>query len=642
MSSTADQVQQRVQQALHEFERLAVSDQPPTEVLKRVAELVSQTTRSTGAIVWTPQDAGGEVFAPAARLGQASSLALDENSQPPGPVLEALRKCATGNRPMAVSPDQSEFAGTQLQRATQFFIPIDSLGRIMGVLHLINEADVDPKVYRQYIAFAQQGTQAAGMYLARRQSQVLQEDAASNAALMRLSGRLLTIKGAGNLLHETANQARPLLKADRVAAVGYWGGAKEVSFSDALDTNRKAVLVRAVEALADAVRRRQVPMSFTRNQELEEEDDGLGPLLEDVWELSNAEAVCLTPMRDGDDIVGVMWAEYPTADEAGRRASTQQEISQQAGPILAQTIAWEQRPLRRTSDAIAAIKARPGSAALRALVTLTLVAAFVYLAFFRPMPLYLRGDAKLEPSEMAIVAAPAGGQVDQVNVRGGQVVRAGQVLVEMDATEFQLELQETLRAIEGERVSLDAARSEGERSDIRAASLRIEQLEVRREALERKIDRAQVRSLIDGVVLSRNTQHLEGRNVSQGETMLQVANLSSFDLVVELKESDLTLVENSLREGRAVPVSFLSRPWPDRIQQAQITDLQSLSPTSSPDEHNQQHLFRVTVSVDLQGLNPQLALANPTGRARLDVGESSAAYRYGRRVWRFIQMTLLF
>lgn len=645
MTPTADQVQQLVQQALRRFEQLVVSDRPTGEVLQSMVQTLAQPTGASGVLAYMPTDRSGQQFMVTARYGDSSPLALDGSGQLTPPVAEAVRSAMQQAKPVVVSPEQESFLGTDLSDATQFYIPIDAVGRVMGAVHLILPGGLDPKVYRQYIAFAQQGARSAGMYLARRQSEVLQQDAASGHTLLKLTRQLLPLEKPVDVIHELANQARPALEAQRVAVIGYPKGKRDpglVRFSDAVDTNRKAVLVRSVQMLAEAVREREAPMTFTRQQELADEDEPLAPLLEELWNLGNAQAVSLMPLRGEREVVGVMVAEFGRTDQASQKASTQQELCQQTGPILARTIELHRRPLRRTSSLLAKVKDRPVPALVRAVIVAAVVATLVKLLAFTPVPIHVRGDARLEPAQMAVMSAPHAAQVEQVLVETGDEVEEGQLVARMDASDLRLQLAETNKSIEEQWVRLRSARSQNKQSQVRAAQLRIDQLEIRRQRLQRDLEQAEVRSMIAGTVLTEAPRRLEGQTVREGDTLIETADLSEFELVVDLREEDVALVERALSEGREVPLSFLSRPWPNQVQHARITNLKSISPTSAPDQQSQQHLFKVRVAVELEGLSPRLVMANPSGRAKLHVGEGSVLYRYGRRVWHFLRMTLLF
>ncbi len=648
MSQATDQVQQRVQQALRDFEQLSTSDEQPSEVLKQMVGSLARTTTALGATAFMPTpggEPGQRSFTSVARIGPLSNAAAGADGKPLPAVASVLNQTFQQSKPAIAAPDQIEFKGTELLHTTQFYIPIDAMGKVLGVLHLIEPAELDPKLYRQYVAFAQQGARAAGMYLARRQSQVLQEDAASSAALLRSTHQLLAITDPADLIHELANQGRALLHAQRIAVVGYWGAGDatgSVGFSDAIEINRKAVLVRAVEMIADTVRSRQVPMSFAKGQKLEDDEAALDPLLEQIFSLGGAGALCVTPIRAGHDVVGVMLAEYADADQASAKSSIQQDLCHHSGPILQAAIDWRRRPLRRTSALLAAVRDKPISYTAKILGAIALTAAIIYALFIMPVAMVVRGEAKLEPAHTATSAAPFAGRIVSVKVTTGQSVKKGDLLLQLDDADLQLDLARTLTGIRGEEVEAEAAFIKGDRPANTAAQLRGEQLQIKAKALRAQIDRAQIRSQIDGVVLTERPQQFEGMNVSEGDVIMRIADLSRFDLIVDLSESDVSLVEESVRGGRPVPVTFLSRPWPDIEQRTEVRDLLSLSPSSQPDEAKKNHIFHVTAPLTLNGLSPQLALANPTGRARLDVGQASIAQRYGRHLWRFIQMTLLF
>ena len=640
MSQAADQIQQVVQRALSEFESLSASELAPSSVMSQMITTLSRATAATAAVAWMPNRRDGSQMA-VARYGE-SKIAFSEEGLPLASVIETVEQATADNKPTIVSPDQQIFSGTELAKTTQFFVPMDAAGHVMGVLQVIHSADLDPKVYRQYIAFTQHAARAAGVYLARRQSQVLAEESASHASMLKVVTQLLSEDKPHDLIHELANAARPMLQAQRVAVVGYWKRKSDVQFSDAVDVNRKAVLVRAVEMLADTVRQREVPMTFIRHRPLEDEDDALGPLLEDIYSLGAAEVVCMTLIRHEDRVVGVMLVEYASTDQADQATPNQQVICQQAGPILDRAIATWYRPLRRTSRVLGAWRDKPLSFTAKIIAAIVLVVSLLWGVFFVPAPMYVRADARLEPAHLGVITAPVEGRVDKVVVQTGQPVKAGQTLAAIEDTDIRLRLVEVNKAIDGEQVKLEAARAKGDAPAVRTSELRIDQLSVRQRILQRDLDRTQVKSLIDGVVLTERLDQLEGRTIAVGDALVHVADLGHFELVMEVLEEDLALVENALRNERPVTVDFLSRAWPDRVQHATITDLGALSPTSGPDEANQQHVFRISVPIELQNMSPQLVLANPTGRAKLEVEPASLAYRYGRRVWRFIQMTLMF
>jgi len=642
MSQTADQVQRLVQQALGEFEQLMASDEKPSQVLRKMLETLLRTTAGTGAVAWMLKDPQNPQMNIVAQVGETASLVTDPDGNVLPPLVEALSQSTSQRKPIIVAPDQPDFQKSDLHGACQFIVPVDAMGRVLGAIQLIHSRELDPKVYRQFVMFTQQAARAAGLYLARRQANVLREDLTTATRMLKLSHLLLKLRKPQEVTHELANLARGLIKAQRVSVVGYWRGKTDVQFSDVVQVNRKAVLVRAVEMLADVARERKVPMVFTKGQELEPEEEALLPLMEQLFELGSAEAAVVTPMMSGKHVVGVIISEFEDASEASERSAMQNELAQQAGPILEQAVQWRYRPLRLFSDVLAAIRDRPFVAMLKTAIFAGIIAAFVWFFFLVPVPMPVYGDARLDPAHLAQLTMPEAGRVDEVFVKSGQIVKKGQVVAQMDDMDLRLELGETEKRIDAYRVRVDAARLEGKVADVRTAQLQIEQLELRKRSLERRIERAKIRSLIDGVVLDDRPERIQDMTKKEGDVLMLVADLSSFELVVEVEESDMALIEEELREGGEVPVAFLSKPWPDLVQETEVSRIEQISATSKPNEYQTQHVYKVIVPIELQGMTPQLVLANPTGRARLDTPPRSRAYRYGRGVWRFLQMTLFF
>ena len=647
MTPQLDQVQQQIRSAIQTFDRLGGSDDPPNQVIAEALEALVSASGSEAAVAWMPTTADDPTMQPVGRAGQ-TAVVVGEDGAPLPAVAQALEQAWSQRKVVVVAPSQSAFADTALHNATQFYVPVEASSRSLGVLHLINNRELDPKSYRDYVAFAQKAALSLGLYLVKRKTDLVAEDAAGASALLRVVHQLLQSDEPADVLSDLANLCRPQLNAQRAAAVGYWADRPEVVFSDVVDTNRKAVLVKTVEQLADAARQRKTPLSYRRDQTLDGEDELLGPLIDQLFSVSKADAVTLTPMYADKEIVGVVVAEYAQPDDAARRAGLQQEISRQAGPILARSAHWHRRPLRKLSNLLWSVKRKPASAARKAAIVVGILLALLVVLFFVPVPLYVRADARLEPMTVASLSAPLSATVESVNVRQGDRVREGDRLMEMDYGQLQLELAGVVTSIKQQKVMQRSAEDEAANGNkkavaqARAAQLRVEQLEIERQRIKRRINRSTITAPMDGRVLSDHPEQLQGMMRSEGDPLMQLADLTRFYLVIEVDEADIGLISQSIESDRSVPVTFLSHVAPDQPHETQIEALSSVAPTSTPNATRRRPVYDVTVPITLTGPSTDLALANPTGRAKLHVGSSSIAYRYGRRAWRFVQMTLLF
>lgn len=647
---TTEQISQQVRQTLAQLQQLAQSDQPTAQVVHRMLDLLVQTTQCNAALAWLGGKRSNEAdlsFHLAGRAGHADP-SLNEEGGPLPPVAEALGNCfAQPDKAMVVSPDQAEFADTPLSPFVQFYLPIAATERTLGVLQLIAPGELDPKVYREYVAFAQQTARAITEYLNRRRGALRDEEASRTSGLLQMVRRLAEIDDPEAALHEAASSARRLLGAQRAAAVKLWDKRPKVLFADTLDTHRKAVVVRAARLLAEQAQQREVPMVFARGRELDEEERDLAPLIDDLFDQGSAQSICIVPIHDGDAAIGALICEYE-AQEPGESASFQQQVAEQVGPMLGRLVRWRQRPLRRTAGLIEKIKRHPRAAAVRTAVIVAIIALLGVGLFATPVPVPIRVDARLEPLAMATVTAPFAGQVDNVLVRSGDDVSAGQPLIELNTDDLQAQFAEVTKQIEIHRVKRELAHREAtrqggaSRADVREAELQIARLEIRRGRIERMIEQATIRAPMAGRVLNEDLEQLAKRNLREGDGVVQIGDLRHFRLTMDIEEADLAPIQRRLADGHDVPVTFISRSLPDVTHTATIADLGAFSPTAVGDPQKQKHVFHATVPIELEGEAKQLAMANPSGRARLDVGTGSVVYRYFRRAYHFFRMKLWF
>lgn len=639
---TTNQAQQAVREALSAFEKLSESNARPTEILNQFLSALQQASGALGTGLWMPANQEMDAFQPIGLIGQASELTVDESRTPFTQINVVISRCWQDKRVIAAPPGEETFTGMQIGNTTQFYVPVQVGGRIMGVLHAIYSSDIAHETYREYAGFAQECAKNIAIYLNRRQNEVSQIDAEGYQLKFEALYELLKLDSPDDFLHELANQSRRLLDAQRVAVIGYHKKKPVSMFSDVLNVDRKAVLVRSFEMLADEVVAQDVPLSFNIETPLDDEHLHLGVALEPIFDAGESDAICLTPIRDEDSIIAVMVGEYESADKASRQASHQQDLCRVVGPPLRQSVQWQTRPLRRTSELLTAIREKPKSFGVRSLVTFGIVATIIWLLFIMQVTLPIRGDARLEPANVAIASAPFTATVAQVHVESGDKVEKGQLLITLDDADLQHEKAELLGAISQEQVQQKQSLAERKRAEWSASELRIKQYQIRVKAIERKIGRTKIAAQIGGIVLNDDLDVLVGMTVTEGKQLIQIADLSEFRLVVGVPEQDLVLVEESIKNGKPVPIEFLSHANPNQPQHVQVNSLKALSPTSMLDKKQRRHVYEVTVPIQLEGISTELALANRTGRARLDVGESSIAYRYLRDAWHFMKMTIFF
>jgi RND family efflux transporter MFP subunit len=178
----------------------------------------------------------------------------------------------------------------------------------------------------------------------------------------------------------------------------------------------------------------------------------------------------------------------------------------------------------------------------RRAVFLTLAAAAViFLATF-PLPMRVDGDAVVAPVRRAQVQPEFEGVVGKVFIREGESVTRGQVLAEMDAWDYRSALAEAQARYQTALLQMNrslAANDGGE------AGIQRVQADYWKAAVDRArelLDRAQLRSPINGVVSTPHVENLAGRRLQYGDSFAEVVDASSIIVDVAIDDTDADLL----------------------------------------------------------------------------------------------------
>lgn len=180
----------------------------------------------------------------------------------------------------------------------------------------------------------------------------------------------------------------------------------------------------------------------------------------------------------------------------------------------------------------------------------------------------LKATGSLAPRRTVALTSQVSGTVEDVPVRVGDRVKAGDLLVQVDVETSEIQLRQQKATAEATRAQLaqaesQLARSEGlgkqgltpkatiesERSSLAALKANLEALEAGVAAAEVSIRNAAVRAPFDGVVAARSVE--PGQVVGAGAALVEVVDLSAMELTAYIPVS----ASPRLRTGQAVTLS---------------------------------------------------------------------------------------
>jgi membrane fusion protein (multidrug efflux system) len=235
----------------------------------------------------------------------------------------------------------------------------------------------------------------------------------------------------------------------------------------------------------------------------------------------------------------------------------------------------------------------------------------------------LRLSGSLRAVNQASVKAKVGGEVRDVLVREGEAVKAGQVLVRIDAGEYQARVGQARGALQAARGQLDIAAKTRENnkallekgfisknafdnadSQFNIAQANVESAKSALDVVQKSLNDTVIRAPISGLVSSRSIQ--PGEKVSPDNRLLDVIDLNKLELEAAVPASDIM----NVALGQEVQVRIEGLPNP------LIGKVARINPATQAGSRS----FMTYIQVD----NPQGVLrAGMFGEAQLTLAKKS-------------------
>ncbi|MFC2993473.1 efflux RND transporter periplasmic adaptor subunit [Halomonas tibetensis] len=349
-----------------------------------------------------------------------------------------------------------------------------------------------------------------------------------------------------------------------------------------------------------------------------------------LLEQSGCGAVVSVPLAWGDQRVGVILVEFSElAPVDDHLLDTLETVASSVAPVLDARRRSDRWLLGRGWDSLV-----EGAGALfgprhlgMKLVAVMLAGLVAYLSVATG-PFRITSDALIEGSVQRTLAAPFDGYVSQASVRPGDIVFAGQVLAELDATDRQLELLQWLSMERQRQLEYERALAEGDRSAVAVAAAQIDQASAQADLAREQIRRSQLVAPFDAYVLSGDLTRSIGGALSGGEPMLELAPLDAYRVVVQVDERDIGYLAEQ-QQGQLV-LSAL----PEQVLEFQV---ERITPVSEPGEGNN----RFRVEGVLQDPDALLRLRpGMEGVAKVSVDERRRAWIWSYKIIDWFRLKL--
>jgi RND family efflux transporter MFP subunit len=243
-------------------------------------------------------------------------------------------------------------------------------------------------------------------------------------------------------------------------------------------------------------------------------------------------------------------------------------------------------------------------------IAVAAVLATIFLVFC-PLRMRVTGQATVAPQRLVTIAAPVAGSVGNVYAHEGQRVKAGQVLGSMDDLEWRVALTAAEARYRAAELTMESDLARGS-AQAGADRAQVEYLQAEAARARSRMESAELRSPIDGIVVTPALENASGEHLDAGAPFAQVLDLSTAVVDVAIPQTEASL----LQPGEPVAIKLDS--YPERSWHGAVA---IVSPQAQPGDGLRTFAARVPLA------NGDAALrSGMTGRAKVQIGYRPAGY----------------
>jgi RND family efflux transporter MFP subunit len=325
------------------------------------------------------------------------------------------------------------------------------------------------------------------------------------------------------------------------------------------------------------------------------------------------------PLNDDTGRVGMLAIESSDPDFLGpAHLEILDVLSSQATVALRNAQLYKEVPFISVLEPVLARKRRfMALEKRRRRLYYALGAAAVFFLVICPLPLRVDGDAVVAPVRRALVQPEVEGLISKVLVHEGEPVQRGQVLAEMESWSLRSAVAEAQAKYESALLQMNHALATNDGTEAGVHRVQADYWKAELGRTQQLLDRAQLRSPIDGIVATPHVETFAGRKLRPGDSFAEVVDTSRATVDVAIDDVDAGL----LKDGDAADVKLNSYPM-----RTFHGDVFIVSPKA--ELLHETPVFYARVGIP----NEDAAIrAGMEGRGKVRVGWYPAAYVFFRR-----------
>jgi len=635
-----NQATQQLTEVLARIAKLPSLNLEPPQFFANYLQLAVAATGSRGGAIWVNQPGEGPAQC---YCHLEMDLCQIKDPQQQRIVLEAVQRSIQEAKPLvipAAGAEPTDVAGAALANQCSyplFFEPLKAANQVAMVLQMIGAENLSPHDFRSVMGLLDKIGESAETYLTHRRAAVLDDDRKSLARLLKYTEGVHDTLDPEKVIYKVANLGRDAIACDRVVI---WidpkvkRGLRAVSGVDKPD--RRAVLMQSIEKLSKHCLHEKKPIVASRKQLVEmPEEEELTTLLKDYFNISKLDQIFLQPIQREEKFLGVLIAEgfdeQTTLNLAGMMAA----VSNHAALALTNALEMASVPMVRPLARLKKVKDDPKKKRKWLTIAAVILLGLVILLLL-PWMVKIECACALSPRQIRLVQSPIDSLEIIKIVKPNGYVNKDELIAQLDDMELRTQLENLKQELEKEEINTRQAPNPVDR-DI--SKLQINILKKRIELFNEQIEKCQIRAPINGTILTAQLERKERQVPKIGETICEIADLSQWQLQLDVPQEEISWVQRGLADGGEEQVRFFLMAYPKYKLKTVLADAGLISQMPIIKEDGNVYEVRIDLAPEqleeiAQGLRDGMI-----GRAKIATVSRPLGYVLLRKVIRFFRVT---
>jgi RND family efflux transporter MFP subunit len=504
--------------------------------------------------------------------------------------------------------------------ATLLVVPIMDRGALVGVVEAVNKLngtafdDDDLFALTTITETASSALHNASLLMAERKVEVLE-------TLVTVSHEITSTLNLERMLQTIVNAPQAVIPYERAAiALEQRGRFKLSAVTGVTQVNADAPDIAPLNSVLQWAALAEEIVNVRQNgEQIDADREETRAKFKQYFAETGMRAFYAIPLNDDTGRVGILSLESSDPDFlTSVHLELLQVLAGQATVALRNAQMYKEVPFISVLEPVLERKRRflAMEKTRRTLYTIAAIAAVVFLAIF-PLPMRLAGDAVVAPVHRAQVQPEFEGVIGKVFVHEGQPVNRGQVIAEMESWDRQTALAAAQARYQTALLQMNHALASNDGAEAGIQRVQADYWKTEVANAQQLLDRAELRSPIDGVVSTPHIDTFVGRRLQFGDNFAEVVDASQAIVDVSIDDYDVSL----LRAGQKAAIKL--NGYPTRTFRGIVT---VVSPKG--EAQGDSRVFFARVAVD----NPAgLIRTGMEGRAKISTGWRMSGYVLFRR-----------